>query len=119
MSSSGGDDDPRPSMPSKPKGGGGGGGDPSDDCNIREQTRLNSPDRTVLATLRVGDILKLQLENGPPVMLVALDSRGRPAGSITSPMLPQIVQCIRQGKTYEAEIQALNGAICEVQIRPS
>lgn len=119
MSSNGGDDDPRPPAPSKPKGGGGGGGDPSDDCDIRERTRLNSPDRTVLSTLRVGDVLKLRLENGPPVVLLALDPRGRPAGSITSPMLPQIVQCIRRGRTYEAEIQALNGAVCEVQIRPS
>lgn len=117
MSSSGPDDDPRPTPP-KPKGGGG-GGDPSDDCDIREQTRLNSPDRTVLATLRVGDVLKLRLENGPPVVLLADDPRGKPAGSITSPMLPQIVQCIRRGRTYEAEIQALSGAVCEIQIRPS
>lgn len=117
MSSNGPDDDPRP-PPSKPKGGGG-GGDPSDDCDIRERTRLNSPDRTVLATLRVGDVLRLRLENGPPVVLLALDARERPAGSITSPMLPQIIQCIRRGRTYEAEVQAMNGAVCEVQIRPS
>lgn len=119
MSSSGPDDDPRPPAPAKPKGGGGGGGDPSDNCDIRERTRLNSPDRTVLSTLRVGDVLKLRLENGPPVVLLALDPRGRPAGSITSPMLPQIVRCIRLGRTYEAEIQVINGAVCEIQIRPS
>lgn len=118
MSSPGPDDDPRPLTPSKPKGDGG-GGDPSDECDIHERTRLNSPDRTVLATLRVEDVLRLRLENGPPVVLLALDSRGRPAGSITSSRLPQIIQCIRQGRTYQADVLALNGAICEVQIRPS
>jgi hypothetical protein len=118
MSSSGPDDDPRPPTPPKPKGGDGGGA-PSDDCDIRERTRLNSPDRTVLSSMRIGDVLRLRLENGPPVVLLADDARGRPAGSITSPMLPQIVQCMRRGRTYEAEVQALNGAICEIQIRPS
>jgi hypothetical protein len=117
MSSGGPDDDPRPT-PKPPKGGGGGGGDPDDACAIFERTRLNSPDKTVLATLRVNDVLKLELKDGRPVLLLAVDSRGRPAGSITSPKLPQIVACIRQGRSYEAEVQALNGAICEVQIRP-
>jgi hypothetical protein len=118
MSSSGPDDDPRPAPPKKPKGGDG-GGDPSDDCAIHERTRLNSPDRTLLATMRVGDVLKLRLDNGPPVVLLAVDARGLTAGSVTSPMSPQLVQCMRRGRTYEAEVQALSGAICEIQIRPT
>jgi hypothetical protein len=118
MSSGGGpDDDPRPPTPKVPKGGGG-GGDPKDPCAIFERTRLNSPDKAVLATLRLGDVLKLELKDGRPVLLLAVDSRGRTAGSITSPMLPQIIACIRQGRAYEAEVLALNTAICEVQIRP-
>lgn len=118
MSSGGSDDNPRPPASKTPKGGGGGGGDPNDACAIFERTRLNSPDKTVLATLRVNDVLKLELKDGRPVLLLAVDSRGRTAGSITSPKLPQIIACIRQGRAYEAEVQTLNGAICEVQIRP-
>jgi hypothetical protein len=117
MSSGGSDDDPRPPA-SKPKGGGGGSGGPDDDCAIHERTRLNSPDRTVLVTLRVTDILRLELDNGPPIRLLAVDARGRPVGSITSPKSPQIVACIRRGRSYEADILAINGAICEIDIRP-
>jgi hypothetical protein len=75
----------------RPKGGAGDGErePPPDPCNITENTTLNSPDRTVLASLRVGDMLTVVFQPGPPRRLVAEQSPGVVAGSITSP------QCCR------------------------
>src|ERR1700693_3812498 len=100
----GGDWRPEPKPPPERKerdvGGGGGkgkvGGSPSDPCNIIETTSLNSVVRTVLTTLRVGDVLDVVFIPGPPQRLVAQAS-GSIAGSITSPSMPQIIQCIKQG----------------------
>jgi hypothetical protein len=88
-----------------------------DHCNIVETTNLNSVDRTVLATLRIGDVLSVVFLPGPPQRLVA-QSAGRIAGSITSPSMPQIIQCITQGgHSYEAEIVSIRGALCRVEVR--
>jgi len=105
----------------RPKGGGGSGGKepPPDPCNITETTTLNSPNRTVLATLRAGDILSVVFQAGPPQRLVAEQTPGVVAGSITSPSMLQIIQCITQGGyTYVAEVLSIRGAICQVRVRP-
>jgi hypothetical protein len=98
--------------------GGGGGVSPPDPCNIIETTSLNSVVRTVLTTLRVGDVLDVVFIAGPPQRLVA-QAAGGIAGSITSPSMPQIIRCITQGgHSYEAEILSIKGALCQVQVRP-
>jgi hypothetical protein len=105
----------------RPKGGAGDGGrePPPDPCNITENTTLNSPDRTVLASLRVGDMLTVVFQPGPPRRLVAEQSPGVVAGSITSPSMLQIIQCIsRDGHAYVAEVLSIRGAICQVRVRP-
>lgn len=113
---------PEPKPASKPKagnggkGGGGGGGGQPDPCEIVEITALNSVNRTVLATLRVGDVLDVVFQAGPPQQLLA-QTRGQTVGSITSPSMPQIIQCIRAGHAYEAEIKSIRGAICQVEVR--
>jgi len=97
-----------------------GGGAPAaeDPCNIVEKTPLNSPNNTVLTTLRVGDILSVVYQPGPPKRLVAEQSPGVIAGSITSPSMLSIIQCIQRGYAYVAEVLSLRGAICEVLVRP-
>jgi hypothetical protein len=69
-------------------------GAPPDPCNLVENTNLNSPNRAVLTGLRVGDVLSIEFRPGPPRQLVATTSSGDVAGSITSPSMPQIIQCI-------------------------
>jgi hypothetical protein len=128
MSGSGGGDrdwrpEPKPAPERRGDGGGdqgggaGGGGSPrADPCNIVEATTLNSVNRTVLATLRVGDVLDVVFQAGPPQQLLA-QSRGQTAGSITSPSMPQIIQCIRAGNSYVAEIKSIRGALCRIEVR--
>jgi hypothetical protein len=112
---------PTPVTPSRePVGGKGGGGVISqpDPCAIVEITNLNSPDRAVLATLRPGDLLDVAFQAGPPQRLVAQQATGQVAGSITSPSMLQIIQCITaRGVIYVAEVLAVRGAICQVRVR--
>jgi hypothetical protein len=90
-------------------GGGGGGGTPRDACDIIEATTLNSPNRTMVATLRVGDILDVDFRAGPPRQLLAIRD-GAIAGSITSPKSAQIIQCItRNARAYLAEVRSIRG----------
>lgn len=91
-------------------------GTPNDPCAIDEITTLNSPNRSVLATLGVGHILNLVLELGPPRRLLARTVSGQTAGSITSPSLPQIIGCIQSGVSYQLEVLTLRGAVCQVRI---
>jgi hypothetical protein len=105
-------------QPEKGSGGGGGGATP-DPCNIKERTTLNSVNRTAISGLREGDRLKVVFEAGPPQRLVAMTAANAVAGSITSPSMPQIIQCITQGGVeYEAEVLSVRGAVCQVQVQP-
>jgi hypothetical protein len=86
-------------------------------CDIVELTNLNSPNATVLRTLKVGDVLDVQFRTGPPARLVAVTPRGSIAGSITSASMLQLIQCIGAGWNYEAEILQLSGGMCQVELR--
>jgi hypothetical protein len=79
--------EPKPGPRPKGKGENGGGGIPPDPCNITETTTLNSPNRTIVASLRAGDTLAVVFQAGPPQRLVAEQSPGVVAGSITSPSI--------------------------------
>ncbi|MCU1273499.1 MAG: uncharacterized protein JWO48_930 [Bryobacterales bacterium] len=88
-----------------------------DPCAIAETTTLNSVDRSVLANVRIGDVLDVRYLSGPPRRLVA-QARDAVVGSITSPSMPQIIQCIAaRGQVYEAEVRSIRGAMCQVEVR--
>ena len=93
------------------------GGAPTDACDITEVTTLSSPNRMIVSTLRVGDILDLELRLGPPRQLLA--KRGdQVAGSITSPKSAQIIQCIsREGRAYVAVVRTIRSGLCNVEIQ--
>lgn len=108
----GGDDTWRPTAKRK-KGKGAGGDDP---CAVEEITTINSPNRTVLAAVRVGEALDLVLDLGPPRRLLARTFTGQIAGSITSPSLAQLIRCIQDGVNYGLQVLSLRGAVCQVRI---
>ncbi len=109
--------DPIPVTPKTKGGGGGGNGGTPDPCNISERTNLNSVDRTMLASLRAGHILSVIYQAGPPRRLVAQTAVGETVGSITSPSMAQIIQCIQSGVAFEAEVLSIRGALCQVEVR--
>lgn len=96
---------------------GGPGGDGSDPCNVTETTVLNSPSKAVIATLKPGDLLSVTFVGGPPQQLLA-QVNGVTAGSLTSPSMLQIINCINLGRAYEAEVILVLGAMCQVRVQP-
>jgi hypothetical protein len=107
---------PDPIQPRIKSDGDQGGGQP-DVCNISEVTNLNSVDPKALITIGVGTVLQVRYAPGPPMRLLAETGQGSTVGSITSPSMPQLIQCIQAGRSYVAEVQALRGGICRVEVR--
>jgi hypothetical protein len=104
----------------KPAGdGGGGAGSGPDKCAIYETAVLASPVPTVIATLNVGDILTVDLETSPRERVVVRASGGQVAGAITSIRLVDIIECIGEGFSYQAEVKSISGGKVEVEIRPA
>ena len=90
----------------------------SDPCDIREETTLNSPNRAIVSTLRVGDALNVEYVMGPPRQLLA-KLQDEIAGSITSPKNVDIIRCILdEDRQYEAIVRSITGGHCNVRIRP-
>jgi len=124
MSGTGGGSDWRPepakpaSKPTKSGDQGGGSEAPPAPCNIMEVTTLNSVNRNVVAGLRPDDRLPVVFQPGPPQRLVAQTQAGATAGSITSPSMLQIIQCIQAGHNYDAVVLSVRGAQCQVRIEP-
>ena len=102
----------RPKHGSKGGQNGGASGDP---CDITEVTTLNSPDRTVLATLRDGNILDIELQEGRRLLA---KHGSNVAGSVTSASHARILQCMRNGRKYEAVVRSIRSGSCVVRIRP-
>ena len=95
--------------------GGRNGGASEDPCDITDITTLNSPERKVLVTLRDGDVLTIELRDER--RLVATIG-GNVAGSVTSASHARIVQCMHDGREYEALVLSVRGGACEVMVRP-
>lgn len=121
-SSGSGFDDWRPTNGPKPGSTGGGGdgtGGGTDKCAIYEQAVLASPDAAVVSSLRVGEILTVGLETSPRNRVVARTNDGAVVGAITSVHLVDMIECMKDGFTYEAEVHSINGGRVEVEIRPA
>lgn len=101
-------------------GGGGGGGfsPPSGtDCQLLVlRTTLNSPDHSVVSTLKKGSELDIEVtgKRGP---VVVKDSLGNIAGSITSQQLLDLIKCIDDGNIYVAIVRDISGGKVDVEIR--
>lgn len=91
------------------------GGESRDPCDIIEVTTLNSPNRTVVTTLRDGDVLAIELRDER--RLLAMHGN-RVAGSVTSTSHPRILQCMQRGSEYVAIVLSVRGGACDVRIQP-
>jgi hypothetical protein len=100
-------------------GGGGGGGNGGDPCTIIEKTILNSPNATVVASLKSGNQLSVQLEKTPRQRVVVKDQSGQIAGAITSANLLQIIECLDGGYAYKATVLSVTGGKVEIEISPA
>jgi hypothetical protein len=102
-------------------GGAGGGESSPDDCgSLVVETTLNSPVSAVVASLKKGEKLLVEIHIGAGGVnsLVAKNAAGKTAGSLTPPSLIKILKCIESGFQYVAVV--LNdaaGGIVRVRIQ--
>lgn len=124
MSGSGGgrDDYTPPNIPSRPNTGSGsgtgaiGGGDP---CAIFQQAPLNSPNPQVVPTLNVGDSLMVVLNTAGPRAILEVHAAAGIAGALTHNGHLAIIECMRAGHQYAADVVSRSGAAITLQVRPA
>ena len=85
--------------------------------SVRLVRNIESPIAGVIDTLRIGDRLDVVLREGTPALVVAVTQSGDDAGGI----LPtgQLIECLRQGFTFQAEVKGRNGGAVNVEVRAS
>ena len=94
---------------------------PEVDCSdLRFDTTLASPDAAVVQALGVGDVLILDLRQGPGGrnMIAAVTTSGQVAGAITE-RTADLLRCMQLGVGFDAEITRMNGGWIEVAVRAS
>lgn len=106
-----------PRRPATTAGDGGGskaGGDP---CDIIQSAPLNSPRPATVQNIRVGDILDVVLNTSGARPVLEVHLRGAVAGSLTHTGHVSIIDCIRSGHRYVADVIARSGAAVDLQVR--
>lgn len=124
MSGGGGsrDDFGGPVIPVPKKSSGVGGSGPAtggDPCAIVQQAPLNSPRPAVVSTINVGDILDVVLNAGGPRPVLEVHRQGAVAGSLTHTGHVAIIDCIRQGHRYVADVVSRSGGALDLLVRPA
>lgn len=109
---SGGDDTPSGAAA------GGGGGAGVDPCAIVQRAPLNSPKPAVAGTLNAGDMLKVVLNEASGRPILEVHAVGGIAGALTHNGHLRLVECIRQGHEYVAEVKGRQGGAVDLLVRP-
>ena len=84
------------------------------------ETTLNSPVSSVVKNLKRGDILNVEIQVSSTQVrtLVAKESSGQIAGSLTPPSLIKIITCIEKGYQYVAIVlENVVGGVVRVRIQ--
>lgn len=99
-------------------GSGGGGGDgAADPCDIAEIVPLNSPQPPVVSTLTLGQVLNVILSRtGPNPVLEVVTAGGAKAGALTHRNHVRLINCIDEGRAYQAVVVTLRGGSVEVRV---
>jgi len=88
-------------------GGGAAGGKPGDLCNLSFTTPLNGPDPAVVATLKDGDVLRVDVRAGTPYpsVVCVVPLTGKVAGSLATAMeVADLIECHGKGHRYSARV---------------
>ena len=98
--------------------GGGSGydaGGPKDCQLLSIKTQLASPKSAVIAKLKVGDILEVELTPpAGPVQIITSD--GEVAGAVLPPDIAKLIECISDDHEYQAKVLEIKGGNCQVLI---
>lgn len=90
---------------------------PTNPCaSLTFQAAINSPQPNVVAQLSVGSILDVSI--GSTGQTVTVEFQGKQAGVLTGMQVAQLVNCIRSGFQYQADVVQLRGGLCVVRVAP-
>ena len=87
-----------------------------DECDIVEETVLNSPNPEVVSGLEPGQRLSVVLVAEPRQRVVAMTASGQIAGSITFPRLLTLIECIGKERSYEAEVLRVDHGLVLIRV---
>ena len=88
------------------------------DCeDLFLRSGLSSPNRSVVSEISVGDTLEVAIMKTGDVEFVAVMKDEAIAGAIIGNLQGRLMQCLRSGHQYEAEVVDMPGAIPTVCIR--
>lgn len=82
-------------------------------CFINEKALLASPNSQVLNKVSEGDILDVEVRNGG---LCVVNDQDRRVGSLAKPWTGIIIECIEEGREYQAEVIEVDSGACEVEV---
>ena len=93
----------------------GGGNDCSD---ITFESQLQQPQIDALQKVEEGDVLSVRVHQSINRVEV-LNKAGEVCGSVVSPSLSRLINCIKRGISFNAAVMSLKGEKCVVLIQHS
>lgn len=70
----------------------------------------------VAGALQAGDVLDIELRDGPPKQVVAVDDKGRDAGGILSG--GSLIDCLEEGHEFVAVVITVDGGAIRLEVLP-
>jgi len=86
---------------------------------LASDTTLSSPNPDVLKKLKVGDRLDVVVDKAGQRPVVKAVYQKQEAGSITSAIITQLIECIDDGHMYVAIVRGVDGGACRVHVEHS
>ena len=87
-----------------------------DPCSaLRLDRALEAPVPGIADALLVGEILSVELREGPPPVVALLSAGGELAGSVVPTV--RFLECLRQAVLFEAEVRSASGGAVQVEVR--
>lgn len=86
-------------------------------CAIQFKAKIHGPVPGRATSLSMGDVLRVERIEGPPEQLGLFDTSGERVGSLAGHReLTRLLNCIRDGHKYVAEVGLIEGSIITVQV---
>jgi hypothetical protein len=100
-------------------GSGGGGGDVGYELScdqLKFEAQLTSPQPAVVASLKVGDVLDIDVANMKGQVIVQVLKGKQAAGGLAGPDATRLRNCMEQGNKYKATVRSVNGGQVRVVV---
>jgi hypothetical protein len=94
--------------------------EPVDCANLQFDAELASPQPKVVATLKKGTILSVELDAaGGRNRIIARAPGGQIAGALISGRMAELLRCLQAGESFVAEVTRVDGGDVRVRVRHS